>query len=88
MPAAGAGSPPAVAAARIYLGQDNCSNFDIIRNVDMGVALCLTRNLDNVSWKIDPDVDYNGSLCSAYVEQGLHGLDNIYVGETSLPCPA
>ena len=52
---------------RIYLGQDNCSNFDIIRNVDMGVALCLTRNLDNVSWKIDPDVDYNGSLCSAYV---------------------
>ena len=71
---------------RIYLGQDNCSNFDIIRNVDMGVALCLTRNLDNVSWKIDPDVDYNGSLCSAYVEQGLHGLDNIYVGETSLMC--
>ena len=71
---------------RIYLGQDNCSNFDIIRNVDMGVALCLTRNLDNVSWKIDPDVDYNGSLCSAYVEQGLHGLDNIYVGETSMMC--
>ena len=69
---------------RIYLGQDNCSNFDIIRNVDMGVALCLTRNLDNVSWKIDPDVDYNGSLCSACVEQGLHGLDDIYVGETSL----
>ncbi len=71
---------------RIYLGQDNCSNFDIIRNVDMGVALCLTKNLDNVSWKIDPDVDYNGSLCSAYVEQGLHGLDNIYVGESSLLC--
>ena len=71
---------------RIYLGQDNCSNFDIIRNVDMGVALCLTKNLDNVSWKIDPDVDYNGSLCSAYVELGLHGLDNIYVGESSLLC--
>lgn len=69
---------------RIYLGQDNCSNFDIIRNVDMGVSLCLTNNLDNVSWKIDPDVEFNGSLCSAYVEDGLHGLDEQYVGESSL----
>ena len=67
---------------RVYLGQDNCTNFDIIRNVDMGVTLCLTKNLDNVSWKIDPDVDYNGSLVSARIEQGMHSMDNLYVGET------
>lgn len=67
---------------RVYLGQDNCTNFDIIRNVDMGVTLCLTKNLDNVSWKIDPDVDYNGSLGSAWIEQGMHSMDNLYVGET------
>lgn len=67
---------------RVYLGQDNCTNFDIIRNVDMGVTLCLTKNLDNVSWKIDPDVDYNGSLGYAWIEQGLHAMDDLYVGET------
>lgn len=67
---------------RVYLGQDNCTNFDIIRNVDMGVTLCLTKNLDNVSWKIDPDVNYNGSLGEAWIEQGFHSMDNLYVGET------
>ena len=67
---------------RVYLGQDNCTNFDIIRNVDMGVTLCLTKNLDNVSWKIDPDVDYNGSLGDAWIEQGMHSMDDLYVGET------
>ena len=69
---------------RVYLGQDNCTNFDIIRNVDMGVTLCLTKNLDNVSWKIDPDVDYNGTMGRVWVEKGLHGTDDLYVGETVL----
>jgi len=69
---------------RVYLGQDNCTNFDIIRNVDMGVTLCLTKNLDNVSWKIDPDVDYNGTMGGIWVEKGLHGTDDLYVGETVL----
>lgn len=67
---------------RVYIGQDNCTNFDIIRNVDMGITLCLTKNLDNISWKIDPDVDYNGSLGEAWLEQGRHSIDNLYVGET------
>ena len=48
----------------------------------MGVTLCLTKNLDNVSWKIDPDVNYNGTLGEAWIEQGFHTTDNLYVGET------
>ena len=48
----------------------------------MDVTLCLTKNLDNVSWKIDPDVNYNGTLVEAWIEQGFHTTDNLYVGET------
>ena len=38
----------------------------------MDVTLCLTKNLDTVSWKIDPDVNYNGTLGEAWIEQGFH----------------
>ncbi|MDD6364791.1 MAG: DUF4906 domain-containing protein [Bacteroidales bacterium] len=70
------------AVYRIYPGLDNCTNFDIVRNCRQSIRLCLTpEGLDEISWRVDADVDFRDGLAQAYVTEGLHALDNLYVGE-------
>lgn len=39
---------------RLYLGDDNCTNFDVHGNVDMAITIFATESgLDRVSWKIE-----------------------------------
>lgn len=69
---------------RMYLGNDNCANFDVVRNSIYNISLLLTGDgLNEVSWKVDSDVDYNGEilLANAWIEKGLHESSNLYIGE-------
>lgn len=46
---------------RFYLGRDDCSDFNVVRNNDMHVTLCLTEDgMDKVSWKVEADVEMPG----------------------------
>ena len=41
---------------RMYLGKDNITNFDIVRNTLMSVSIVTSEeSLDQVSWKVTPD---------------------------------
>lgn len=43
---------------RFYLGRDDCSDFNVVRNSDMMITLCLTEEgIGKVSWKVEPDVE-------------------------------
>jgi len=67
---------------RMYLGEDNCSNFDIRRNTKYNLTLCLTPDgLDELSWRVDKDADYKSSLGSWQISEGLHYPDDLYIGE-------
>ena len=55
------GSPIGTVIYRLYLGQDNCSDFNIYRNTDNVVILTLTENgLNQVSWKVTPNITRSG----------------------------
>lgn len=46
---------------RFYLGRDDCSDFNVIRNNDIHVTLCLTEDgMDEISWKVEADVEMPG----------------------------
>lgn len=67
---------------RIYLGEDNTSDFSIIRNNNMAVTLTLTgEGLNEISWKVDPDVELQPGFAYGYLEDGMHTMDDLYVGE-------
>ena len=43
---------------RFYLGKDDCSDFNVVRNSDVSVTLCLTEDgINRVSWKVEADVE-------------------------------
>lgn len=43
---------------RFYLGRDDCSDFNVVRNSDMKITLCLTEEgMERVSWKVEADVE-------------------------------
>lgn len=46
---------------RFYVGRDDCSDFNVLRNSDMLITLCVTEEaLGRVSWKVEADVDVPG----------------------------
>lgn len=43
---------------RFYLGKDDCRDFNVVRNSDVSVTLCLTEDgINRVSWKVEADVE-------------------------------
>lgn len=67
---------------RFYIGEDNVTNFDIRRNTDLSVGLCLTgEGIRTLSWKVDPDVTIRDGFISGWIEEGYHGINDLYVGE-------
>lgn len=67
---------------RFYPGEDNTSNFDIRRNRNLHVTLCPTGDgLKGISWKVEADVAVSDGSATGYIDEGRHGLDNLYIGE-------
>lgn len=68
---------------RLYLGQDNCKDFNIIRNSILRVRLCLTIDglKEEVTWRVDPDYSLRDGFASGWVSRGRHNEDDLYVGE-------
>ena len=57
----GSGSPSGTVIYRLFLGQDNCSDFNVYRNTDNAVILTVTENgLNQVSWKVTPNITREG----------------------------
>ena len=70
---------------RIYLGLDATSSFDLPGNSCINVTLNLTESgLDEVSWKVDADVSVRDGYARGRVAEGMHPLNNLYVGEKLL----
>lgn len=67
---------------RMYLGTDGLSNFDVRRNSLLNVLLYLTDDaLREVSWRVDAEVSVNRGYANGWQSEGLHSVDDLYVGE-------
>ena len=68
---------------RFYLGEDNCSNFNVRRNTDIQVKLKVTDDhIFDESWKISygeplPDISYGLELGQATAEVGVGATGSI-----------
>lgn len=70
---------------RIYLGLDECTSFDVPGNACINVSLSLTgEGLKTLSWKVNADVDVRDGYVSGEVDEGMHGMNDLYVGEVLL----
>lgn len=60
---------------RFYLGRDDCSDFNVLRNSDVSVTLCLTEDgIDRVSWKVEADVE----LPDVSLEYTCHSAEYVF----------
>lgn len=67
---------------RLYLGGDNTSDFNIVRNTGMDVSLFATRDgLEEVSWRVEPAGMFRDGLAEGAILEGAHPLTSMYVGE-------
>lgn len=67
---------------RFYLGYDNVTNFDVIRNAESTITLSLTGDgLKEISWKVVPNINIEEGFASGSISHGLHGIDDLYIGE-------
>ncbi|MCQ2144452.1 MAG: DUF4906 domain-containing protein [Bacteroidales bacterium] len=70
---------------RLYPGEDDCTNFDLVRNHEYDLTLLLTPGgLREVSWRVENRTRYKLGLGSWKILQGLHDADDLYVGESNL----
>lgn len=70
---------------RIYLGLDNCTSFDVKGNSCVNVKLMLTDDgLREVSWRVDADVSVRDGYAAGMIAEGMHNIDDLYVGEKVL----
>lgn len=70
---------------RFYLGLDACSSFDVPGNACIDVHLQLTDSgLREVSWRVDADVSVRDGYAWGAVQEGAHGMNDLYVGEKAL----
>lgn len=66
---------------RLYLGEDNCSNFDVRRNQEYSLCLMLTDDsFKSLSWKISPALSFNDGCATSEVVGCFYGLNDLYVG--------
>ena len=70
---------------RVYLGLDAVSSFDVPGNSCINVTMKLTDDgLRRVSWKVDADVSVRDGYVHGYVSEGMHRMNELYVGEKLL----
>lgn len=68
---------------RLYLGQDNCTDFNLKRNTVLDVSLCLTDDGlgRGVSWRVVPAFTVREGFASGWISRGMHSEYDLYVGE-------
>ena len=68
---------------RLYLGQDACTDFNVLRNSVLRVFLSLTIDglRKSVSWRVEPDYSIRNGFASGWISDGRHNEDDLYVGE-------
>ena len=68
---------------RLFLGQDNCSDFNLVRNSVLNVSLCLTVDgmKEALSWRVTSDYSLNEGYAYGWISLGNHSEDDLYVGE-------
>ncbi|MBQ0043454.1 MAG: DUF4906 domain-containing protein [Bacteroidales bacterium] len=67
---------------RLYPGEDDCSNFDLVRNHIYDLTLMLTPGgLREVSWRVENKASYKLSLGVWKIVKGMHEADDLYIGE-------
>lgn len=66
---------------RIFPGRNATTNFDLERNSSCIISLYGSKNgLDELSWRIEPDLGFNNNLASFKVVNG-HYIRELYMGE-------
>lgn len=66
---------------RLFLGEDNCSNFDVRRNKDMDISLKLTNyGLGENSWKVETDISFRNGFTIGWVDESNREIDDQYIG--------
>lgn len=69
---------------RMFLGKDNCRNFDVCGNTESTLELTTSKDLRRLSWKILPDISFEEGVASATVTEAMHtAWNNQYIGEKS-----
>ena len=68
---------------RLYLGQDNCTDFNIYRNSVLEVSLYLTVDgmKEAISWRVTSDYSLNDGYAYGWISRGNHSEHELYVGE-------
>lgn len=68
---------------RLYLGQDNCTDFNIYRNSILEVSLYLTVDgmKEAISWRVTSDYSLNDGYAYGWISRGNHSEHELYVGE-------
>ena len=71
------------AVCRIFLGLDAAENFDVPRNADLRLSLFLTDKMltAGLGWRIESRLRLTSGMLAGRVENGMHLLDNLYLGE-------
>lgn len=66
---------------RLYIGQDNTTNFDIRRNSDIRISLVPTMpGLKEISWKVETDLGYRPGFVSGHQDGGPYDISSLYAG--------
>ena len=68
---------------RLYLGEDNCTDFNLKGNSVLKVNLSLTVDglKHDVTWRVEPDYVIRDGYASGWISKGRHSEDDLYVGE-------
>ncbi len=68
---------------RLFLGEDNCSNFDVRRNTDINISLKLTNSgLGEDSWKIDTNLSFRDGYTLGWIDESNRELYDQYIGNS------
>lgn len=68
---------------RLFLGQDNCSDFNVRRNTVLDLSLLLTDDgLDSgIVWKVTSGHSVRDGFAVGWISKGMHGETGLYAGE-------
>lgn len=71
------------ALCRVYLGCNAADNFDVPGNTSLHLTLFLTDRLmeGDWGWRIDSDLAWQPDVVTAWLAEGMHPVNDLYVGE-------
>ena len=70
---------------RFYLGQDNCTDFNVRRNEHTKVKLIVGNDIaGKFTWKLNTNITMENGYAWGSLKQGLHAVNDMYIGEYCL----